>query len=385
MNIMGLGVNRTASTVASPWLQAERPATQPSSLTEAPPVSPVEQVLLSAASPTSMGNRAGAALAVSMALLALPSFALAQEAVPAPSSSVSVAVEATPPAKSTKSTHAAQDSSKTTEEDVPWFDSVEKRANDINDGFRGIKGAISSYTEAVNRKLNDHPLAQYRASGELGSYTWKFDPLSMKVDPYVTVRVNRFGVGVRGEMSVARASLEKHDTVGSFTRSQGVRAEIFARAEVGTGTKFDLEGLKGDPNHSGFAGPRIEAFQQLRNDSGSWKQTYEFNVGASHDLTTQTPLAYMRAVQRFENDQVVRPWLGSQSRVRVELEEGIQRNWGTSETSPYYRFFAGAARPIPLSIRGHEGKVDVEAGLQAQGNKDRAVELKPVVRARLHF
>lgn len=351
------------------------------------PVAATEQVTLSPTTPPSTTrSRAGAALAVSMALLSLPSFAVAHEVVPPPATGITVPVETPAPAQAAPdSTNETPPKSPAAEGDVPWFDSMEKRASDINDGFRGLKGAMSSYTEAVNRRLNDHPFNQYRTSGEWAGYTWKFDPLSFKVDPYVTVRVNRFGVGVKGEMSAARASLEKRDTVGSFTRAQGVRAEFFVREEIGTGAKFDLKGLQGDPNHSGFAGPRIEAFQQLKDDSGPWKKTYEFNAGASDDLTSHTPLAYFRAVQRFENDTVARPWLGSQSRVRVELEEGIQRNWSTGDTNPYYRFFAGAARPIPMTIRGHEGKVDIEAGLQAQGNKERALELKPVVRARLKF
>lgn len=385
MHVSGIGAHRATSAVTSPWLAGGRPTT-PSGVPDSPPrasLATVEGVSLSSTETRTTSTQAGAALAMSMAMLALPSFAAAHEVVPPPSTQVTAPISEVR-ASSTRDAAPAGEAA-TSFEATRGSEAPGRSVSDLREGLQSFKSTIGAYTQRLNDTLNDHSLNQYRASGTLAGYTWKFDPLTFKVDPYVTTRISNFGVGVRGEVSALRGSIEKSDTIGEYARTQGVRAELYVRQEVGTGARLDLKGIKGDSRSAEFAGPRLEAFTQLRSDGTSWKQTYEFNAGASHDVHTGTALTYLRAMQRFENDTLARPWLGDGSRVRLELEQGVQVNATNGDVNPYYRAFAGAGKPVTLTAFGQEVRFNVEAGVQAQGNRDRSFEARPVVRARTHW
>ncbi|NDD30096.1 MAG: hypothetical protein EB084_17710 [Proteobacteria bacterium] len=372
------------STVCSPWLKATTTAHTPLPATMATP----DRVSLSSDEPQPADSHVGAAVAVSVAMLALPAFASAHE--PGPTSHTSISTPLVPVDRDALSSSASADASTettapSTETEAPWYTSLQDKTRGLQETVKGVKGTVASYTDQVNKVLNDTPLAQYRASGTIEDYTWKFDPMVVKADPYLLTRINKFGAGVTVDAAVLKASIEKHDVVGGFDRSQGLRADIHARYQYGLGSRLDPVGAVGDPNIAGFAGPRVEAFQRWQSREGDWKQTYEFNLGASHDLPSSTSMAYVRTVQRFENGEITKSLLGSGSRLNIELEEGLQRNWGAGSTNVYYRAFAGATKPVSFKAFGHDVKVDVEAGLQAQGNLGGGRDVKPVVRAHTHW
>jgi len=271
--------------------------------------------------------------------------------------------------------------------DVPWYDPVERRARDFNDGLKGIRNGVDEYAGKLNHALNDNALSRYEASGQLGDYTWRFDPLSSKIDPNLTLRLNRWGASVRAETSIVRGSLSKQEKLGDWTRTQGLRGEVNARWELGRDASLKLNGIHVSDLDYKFAGPRLEAFQQWsRLESGPWKLVADFNVGVQHDFLTGTPITYGRALQRIDNDQITRRWLGDGSYFRAELEEGVQHDLHTGNTAPYYRTMAAVGKPYQFKLfTSKPHTVDVEAGLQAQGTKDQPFEVKPVVRARVHW
>ncbi|MBM3461737.1 MAG: hypothetical protein FJX76_06505 [Armatimonadetes bacterium] len=330
-------------------------------------------------------------------MIALPSMATAYDVLPGPDTSVSTVLPEPEPlsgieaaVRDREKEEQNQESSEVSasgerKQDVPWYDPIEQRARDFNDGFQGLRGKMDGYTKKINDTLNDNTLARYETGGTLGAYQWKFDPLSFKVEPHLTLRVNRWGAGARAEASLLRGSLDRKDQVGEWDRVQGVRAEVLARRELGAGAKLNLKGISPDNLDTQFAGPRMELFRQYQRAGSEWKQTYDFNVGASHDFLSDTPVTYARALQRFDNETIAQRWLGEGSKLRIELEEGVQHNFASNETRPYYRAFTGASKPVTLKAFGKSAKLDIEAGLQVQGTTDRPVEARPIVRARVHL
>lgn len=335
-----------------------------------------------------------AACVISLAAIALPGMSSAQaaEATPPPPSSISRIHRPTEASGSQSKDDRAQTESSDAQAneagpDVPWYDPVERRAHDLNDGLKGIRGGVDEYAGKLNSALNANPVARYEATGHLGEYTWKFDPLSSKVDPYLTLRLNKWGAGVRAETSVLRGSLAKENTLGEWTRTQGLRGEVNARYEIGRDASLKLNGIHVSDLDNQFVGPRVEAFQQWRRlDSGPWKLVADFNVGVQHDFLTGTPLTYGRALQRIDNEEITKPWLGNGSRFRAELEEGVQHDIHRGDTRPYYRAMAAVGKPIQFKFwTAKPHTVDIEAGLQAQGTKEEPFEVKPIVRARVHW
>jgi hypothetical protein len=116
-----------------------------------------------------------------------------------------------------------------------------------------------------------------------------------------------------------------------------------------------------------------------------WKVTADVNAGASVDFSNQAPITYVRGLQRFENDQITRRWLGEGSRFRAELEEGVQYNAHDGRVDPYYRAFGGVGRPFKVHLRGKDRTVEVETGLRASGARGDAFNIRPEIRARLHW
>lgn len=323
----------------------------------------------------------GASL-VSAAFLAAPVSALANDNVPeAPSAAPTVTAPPTPP------------------DDVPWYDPLEQRAHDINDGFKGFKDNVGAYATKLERKLNDNALGNYHAAGTLGDYHWTFDGMHVHVDPYITLQANRVGAGVRADAELGRAVLQKTVTEGDWSRTQGVRADLYTRLEVGQGASLSVKGLQSEAPHGHFFGPRMEMFVHWKRDGEhDWKISADVNAGTSIDFSNNAPVTYVRGLQRFENDQLTRRWLGEGSRLRVELEEGVQYSPGNASVDgspvvgrasghaePYYRAFGGVGKPVPFSFRGKKHTVDVEVGLRATGSRQEPFTMAPQVRARLHW
>lgn len=268
-------------------------------------------------------------------------------------------------------------------DEVPWYDSIEQRSKDINDGFRT---GLNRYTDQANGILNANPLSRYHARGELGGYHWTFDPLNFKLEPYITLRANEIAAGARGEMSMLRWGMQNEHHFGEWTRTQGVRGDIYAREEIRKGESIRLNGLHPEDVNAHFAGPRVELFQQWKlADGHDWKLSADVSVGASEDFLTGTPIAYARSIQRAENAKITQPWFGQGSHLRLETEEGIQENLHDGNTSPYYRAFGGVTKPIPIHFRGKTHSVEVEAGLQAEGHREEPFKVAPQVRARVHW
>lgn len=266
------------------------------------------------------------------------------------------------------------------------YESAKERARQVGETVHGIKQGVKDAGVRVTNTLNDNPVSRYHAEGNVGDYTWVFTPARFNVDPYVTLQLNKAGVGSHNELSVAKVSLMKEDQHGEFKHSQGVRAEIVAHYDLGVGSNLSPGGFTNDATNGRFFGSRIEGYSRWSNNAThGWNITVDANAGYVASFTGAGSTVYARSLERFDNKDLGERLIGHDSKILAELETGVTHSLSDGSSNAYYRAFGGAEFPVSMKVRGKDHALMLDAGVSVSGNSHESAKLRPELRARIQF